>query len=105
MTKIRLVILGLFILIGGAYSTFGQTGQVCISQEAANKCSELVDKNKALQDALTVRDDAIAQLKIELAQATQKNADQEAALIRLTVLFDTLLKNCTKPKKFGLINF
>jgi len=79
--------------------------QVCISQESANKCAENVERVKLLEDSITVRDKIIEELKISLAKEVQKTADQEASIIRLTALFDALIKSYTKPKKIGIINF
>jgi len=101
--KRLLVIIAL--TMAGALPAYTQTGQVCISQESANKCAMLSDKVEALENALTVRDKAIEELKIALAKETQRGVDQEAAIIRLTAIMDLLIKNYTKPKKFGIINF
>lgn len=101
----KLLLLTVVLLVLGVSAAAGQSSQVCISQEAADKCAELADRDKASQEAIAARDKIIVDLKIELAKAVQKNSDQEAALVRLTALFEALIKSYTKPKKIGLINF
>lgn len=105
MKKLKMIFASLMLIGLMAYAGSAQTDQVCISQDAANKCSEAVDKVKALEQSVTVRDKLIEELKIELAKETQKAADREATIVRLTALFDSLIKSYTKPKKIGLINF
>lgn len=99
------LLLTVIFLLGCTAASHAQTGQVCISQEAADKCSEAVDRITALEDAIKVRDRLIEELKVEVAKQTQKAVDNEATVVRLTTLMEFLLKNYTKPKKFGIINF
>lgn len=105
----RLLITGLFVL-GCSVVGYGQ--QICISQEAANKCAEntqMVEAQRqeieALKTALANRDKIIEDLKIKVAVEAQKAVDNEKHIIRMTAVMEGLLKAYTKPKKWGIIVF
>jgi hypothetical protein len=86
--------------------------EVCISQEAANKCAELAESGKAqtdkialLEEALRGRDKIIDELRIKFAMEGQRATDAEAHNMKLVALMEALLKSYTKPKKWGIIVF
>lgn len=105
----RYVILMAFMVFGVS-TVAGQ--QVCISQEAANKCAEnvvtvetQVKEIEALKLALENRDKIIEELKIKVAVESQKAVSNEAQILRMTAVLEGLLKAYTKPKKWGIIVF
>lgn len=94
--------LALFFMASCVYA---QDQKICISQEAANKCAENVDKIQVLEDVLKERDKIIEDLRIRLAMETQRATDNEATVVRMTALLDVMMKSFTKPKKYGIIVF
>lgn len=101
-----LMVLALFVVSASAQQ------QVCISQEAANKCAELAENGKiqtdkiaVLEESLRGRDKMIDELKVRLAMETQRATDAEAHNMKLVALMEAVLKSYTKPKKWGIIVF
>lgn len=106
----HLVMSVLFLLVASA-AAYGQE-QICISQEAANKCADNVNviaqqkaEIDALKTALINRDKIIEDLKVKVAVEAQKAVDNEKAIVRMTAILEAMLKSYTKPKKWGLIVF
>lgn len=110
MVNARIIFTSLLFMFGCAVGAHAQ--QVCISQEAANKCADAInvaDQQKteieALKNALANRDKIIEELKVKLAVEAQKAVDNEKTVVRMTAILEAMLKSYTKPKKWGIIVF
>lgn len=109
MARLTIILLITFVL---AYSAAAQTPDdtVCISRAAAIKALEDSDARKALEAEAKVKDQAIADLKAEIANMRLeyvKAAAETTALkqqaVRDAAIIELLLKYA-RPKKVGLIN-
>lgn len=85
--------------------------KVCISREAAQKALADADRVKALEAETQVKDKAIEDLKILLADMRVEFArcSGEATILKQRAVSDAamieLLSKLVRPKKIGLINF
>jgi ribosome maturation protein Sdo1 len=98
-------------LIANAQQTDCPPSKVCISLEQARQA--LIDSEtvKAQATELAAKDQAIADLKaelanlrIELAKSTGEKTGAEQMVVRLTAIVDLLLKS-TRKKSIGLVAF
>jgi ribosomal protein L29 len=105
------------LLLAGAYGAAAQTStdcppdRVCITTAQARQALLDADAVKAQATEIAVKDQAIndlkaelANLRIELAKSTGEKTGAEQMVVRLTAIVDLLLKS-TRKKSIGLIAF
>lgn len=110
-TLILAILIAFAAIAGAAQTTECPVDKVCISREAAVKALQDDDKVKAQTAEISVKDQAIAELKkeiarmqIELAKSTGELTGSQAMNARQHAIIDLLLKS-VRPKKVGFINF
>lgn len=125
----RNILLALVICSVSVLTGYAQTGDVCISQQAANVCRDnallvkaQAEKIAALEESVKARDKAIEELKetnrrniadlterlhkteLELATKTGELIAKDAIVVRMNAIIDVLLSR-TRKKSIGLIAF
>lgn len=109
MKKLFLIIPFLLLLFCG--DSFAQTAEVkteekvCISREAAEKCSKAFDVVKAQEAEIAELKKIVNELKVELAAKTGQLIANDEERARLTVIVSELLKNPRRQIKVGIFNF
>jgi hypothetical protein len=115
MRKLQIIVFTLAVYFAFTISANAQSAcpadLVCLTPAAARAALEAGDKAKALEAAAKVKDQAIADLKDELAKVriTYAECKGEGTILKQDkvewMAEKELLLKLARPKKFGIINF